>query len=46
MPARPTPLLGKIGPPTGLPPTTIKNLERKDLGIPLPSSLSASQPAT
>lgn len=38
-------LFSKLPPPTGQSPSSIKNLERKDLGITLPSSLSASQPA-
>lgn len=33
-----------LPPPTGLPPGQIKKLDRPELGIPLPSSLSASQP--
>jgi hypothetical protein len=38
-------LFSKLPPPTGQSPSAIKNLERKDLGIVLPSSMSASQPA-
>lgn len=39
------PAFGQLGPPTGLPPSTIKKLDRPDLGIALPSAASASQPA-